>query len=196
LRLEALGEEHRTMIIGVTGFFAAGKDTVADILMRRGFKHVSLSDIIRSEIRARGEELTIPRLTATGNALRTEFGPSVLAERALDVLPAFGDAVVTSIRHSAEVQALRARPDFVMLFVDAPIRVRYERSLGRARDGDPVSFEDFEAAERSQMESNDPNAQQLAACRDLADCVLQNDATLSDLEARIEEALRQAMREH
>jgi dephospho-CoA kinase len=184
------------MIVGVTGFFAAGKDTVADILVRRGFKHVSLSDIIRTEIRARGEELTIPRLTATGNALRTEFGPSVLAERALGVLPALGDAVVTSIRHSAEVKALRARPDFTMLFVDAPIRVRYERSLGRARGGDPMSFEAFEAAEHSQMASDDPNAQQLAACREMADFVIENDAALSDIEARISDALRQAMRKH
>ena len=55
------------MIVGVTGFFAAGKDTVAEILQERGFRHVSLSDIIREEIRSRGEEVTIPHLTTVGN---------------------------------------------------------------------------------------------------------------------------------
>jgi len=179
------------VIIGVTGFFAAGKDTVAEYLMKRGFAHVSLSDIIRDEIRARGEEITIPRLTATGNELRTAFGPAVLAERALEKLPAGSDAVVTSIRHTAEIATLRRRPDFTMVFVDAPIRMRYERSRSRARGGDPVSFEEFEAAERRQMESADPNAQQLAACRDASDVVLNNDSTLEAFEERIRRLLEE-----
>ena len=179
------------MIIGVTGFFAAGKDTVAEYLMNKGFAHVSLSDIIRDEIRDQGLEITIPRLTATGNALRTGHGPGVLAERALERLPRDTDSVVTSIRHTAEIAALRARPDFLMVFTDAPIRTRYERSTARARSGDPVSFEEFEESERLQMESADPNAQQLAACREAADIVIQNDSTLEALHAAIERLLEE-----
>ena len=173
------------MIVGVTGFFAAGKDTVAEILQERGFRHVSLSDIIREEIRARGEEVTIPRLTAVGNELRAANGPQVLAERALKQLPADGDAVVTSIRHGAEVEALRRRPDFRMVFVDAPIRVRYERSRARARGGDPVSFFEFQSAERAQMTSRDPNSQQLANCRQMADVVIMNDGTVDNLKEKV-----------
>lgn len=181
------------MIIGVTGYFAAGKDSFAEILMEKGLAHVSLSDMIRDAIRARGEEITIPNLTQTGNDLRAKFGPQVLAERALRKLPAEGDAVVTSIRHGKEVEALRSRPDFHMVFIDAPVRLRYERSLGRARPGDMTSFADFEAAEKAQMESKDPNAQQLARCRELADRVIMND---SDLEAlgRKADALLSALR--
>ncbi|MBN1866156.1 AAA family ATPase [Candidatus Sumerlaeota bacterium] len=179
------------MIVGVTGFFCAGKDTVAEILMRRGLAHVSLSDMIRDEIRRRGEEITIPRLTEVGNALRTDHGPGVLAERALAVLPSEGDAVVTSIRHGGEVEALRrGRPDFRMLFVDAPARVRYERSLSRRRSGDPATFEEFRDAERAQMESGDPNSQQLLRCRDMADLVVQNEGSTEDLEAAINRALK------
>ena len=179
------------MIIGVTGFFAAGKDTAAEYLMEKGFEHVSLSDIIRDEIRARGEEITIPRLTETGNALRSAHGPGVLAERALAKLPDTSDAVVTSIRHTSEIAALRQRPDFTMVFVDAPIRMRYERSRARARGGDPVSFEEFAEAERRQMESADPNAQQLGACRDAADVVIQNDATLDALHGAVDALLEE-----
>ena len=179
------------MIVGVTGFFAAGKDTVAEILQERGFRHVSLSDIIREEIRSRGEEVTIPLLTAVGNELRAQHGPQVLAERALALLPADGDAVVTSIRHSAEVEALRGRPDFRMVFVDAPIRMRYERSRSRARGGDPVSFFEFQSAERAQMESHDPNAQQLAKCRELADAIVINDQTPVELEEKVARVVEQ-----
>jgi dephospho-CoA kinase len=150
--------------------------------------------MIRDEISARGEEITIDRLTKTGNELRTKFGPGILAERALLKLSPDGRAVVTSIRHGAELRALRKRGDFAMVFVDAPARVRYERSLRRARPGDCSTFEEFVAAEKFQLESQDPNSQQLLVCRDLADRVLDNagdreefvrkiEAFLSDLEA-------------
>jgi dephospho-CoA kinase len=179
------------MILGVTGFFASGKDSVAGILMRKGFQHVSLSDMIREEIRRRGEEVTIPRLTQVGNELRAQFGPQVLAERALNHLTGVSQAVVTSIRHSGEVEALRVRPDFTMVFVDAPIRVRYERSLDRARQGDPVTFEEFAAAEAQQMRNGDPNSQQLQACREMADSILLNDGPLETLEERLDGLLAQ-----
>ena len=180
------------MIAGVTGFFAAGKDTVAEMLEARGFRHVSLSDMIRAELRRRGEAIAIPRLTEVGNELRTRSGPGVLGEMALEALEGAENAVVTSIRHGAEVAALRGRPDFVMCFVDAPVRLRYDRSRGRARDGDPVSLEEFETAERAQMQSADPNAQQLAVCRELADFVIENDGSRAELEVKVERMLEEA----
>lgn len=180
------------MIIGVTGFFAAGKDTFADILIQQGYKHVSLSDMLRAELRQRGEEVTIPRLTEVGNLLRAQNGPGVLAEKALRILPTDGESVVTSIRHSAEVEALRARPDFIMVFVDAPIRMRYERSILRGRGGDPITFEAFEEAEKQQMESKDPNAQQLAECKNRADFVVMNVGSAQALQAKVESLIQKA----
>ncbi|NQU45216.1 AAA family ATPase [bacterium] len=178
------------MIVGVTGFFCAGKDTFAEFVMRKGFKHVSLSDMIREEIQARGEEITIERLTATGNELRAKFGPQVLAQRAIAALPRYGNAVVTSIRHSAEVEMLHTRRDFVMTFIDAPMEVRYQRSIQRGRAGDAPTFEAFKAAEEAQMRSNDPNSQQLQACKDMADILIDNDGDVEHYEEEIRAALR------
>ncbi len=45
------------MIIGVTGKMGAGKDTFAVYLGKKGFIHISLSDIIRQEAVARGLSL-------------------------------------------------------------------------------------------------------------------------------------------
>jgi len=180
------------MIVGVTGFFAAGKDSFAEILVRRGFKHISLSDIIRAEIRRRGAEITIPRLTEVGNELRRDFGPQVLAERALEVLPAQGDAVVTSIRHGSEVQTLRSRRSFVMVFVDAPIQLRYERNVRRGRGGDPMTVEEFVAAEHTQMRSDDPDSQQLSVCKNMADFIILNDGSFQEFEEKTDQVLKQA----
>ncbi|HUT24536.1 MAG TPA: deaminase [Sumerlaeia bacterium] len=183
------------MIVGVTGYFCAGKDTFANFVAQKGFKHVSLSDMIREEIHRRGERVTIPRLTGVGNELRADFGPQVLAQRALETLPRTGNAVVTSIRHSAEVEMLRTRRGFVMIFIDAPLRVRYERSQARGRKGDPVAFEDFRASERAQMRSKDPSGQQLLACKKMADIVIHNNGSPETFQKKITDALKRVFRE-
>jgi dCMP deaminase len=183
------------MITGVTGFFCSGKDTMAEFLQQKGFKHVSLSDIIREELRSRGLKVNIPNLTRVGNQLRRDHGSGVLAERALRQIDHARNWVVTSIRHPVEVETLRTRPDFVMVFVDAPQKTRYERSTGRARRGDPVSFKEFKAEETRQMRAKDgdPAAQALAATRELADVRIQNGRSLESFQTRIEKFIQKGM---
>jgi dCMP deaminase len=93
------------------------------------------------------------------------------------------------------VEALRTRPDFVMVFVDAPQRVRHERSLARGRGGDPVSFADFAAEEARQMQpqGGDPSAQALAACRELADVILVNEGTVEEFTQKVVEFTARAL---
>jgi dCMP deaminase len=176
------------MIVGVTGFFCSGKDTLAELLRAKGFAHVSLSDIIRAELATRRGAITVPNLADLGNELRRLHGPGILAERALDRIDFGRNWVVTSIRHPAEVAALRRRRDFVLLFIDAPQRVRFARSLTRARPGDPATFDEFHAWEARQLDPHqgDPAAQAIAACRDLADDRLENAGDLDALRAQLD----------
>jgi len=186
------------MIIGVTGFFCSGKDTLAGILAAKGCAHVSLSDIIRQELDRRKMDITIPNLTRVGNELRKERGPGILAERALEVIDFSRNWVVTSIRHPSEVEVLRTRPDFVMVFVDAPQKIRFERSLLRARKGDPLTFEQFVAEEKRQMnpKDGDPAAQALAACRTLADARITNSSSLENFHRKITQLVSRHLFEH
>jgi hypothetical protein len=66
--------------------------------------------------------------------------------------------------------------------------LRFERSLGRAREGDPDTLEEFAAQEERQMsaQGGDPAAQALAACRELADERIENDSTLESFKEKIE----------
>jgi dCMP deaminase len=175
------------MIIGVTGFFCSGKDTLAEILADKGFAHISLSDMIRDELRNRKQKVSITSLTKVGNKLRREKGQGILAERALEQIDFSRNWVVTSIRHPLEVEVLRSRPDFLMVFVDAPQKVRFERSLARARKGDPLTLDEFISAEEQQMhpESGDPASQALALCRKQADIQLLNDTGLEDFRQKV-----------
>ena len=186
------------MIIGVTGYFASGKDTMAEVLEAKGFAHVSLSDMIREELSARKMKITIPNLTEVGNELRRVGGPGILGERALDRLDFSRNWVVTSIRHPAEVEALRTRPDFVLVFVDAPQKVRFERSKARARKGDPKTLADFAAQEKKQLsaQGGDPAAQALAACRKLADERILNSGTIEKFAEKIAKLVTRQLFDH
>ncbi len=171
------------LVIGITGRNCAGKDSVAEVLGRRGFEKHSLSDVLRQELRERGEEITRPALIAVGNELRAAEGPGVLATRVQNLMQTDRVALV-SVRNPSEVEALRALPRFVLLGVEAPVEVRFERESKRARESAPASLAEFKQLEQREN-TKDPNAQQLDRTMDLADHVLVNDGSLALFEERI-----------
>lgn len=173
------------MIVGLTGKFAAGKGTVAEVLKRGGSRYHSLSDVIREHLKAQGVPESREALTEAGNALRRLHGPAALAVIISERLRDGGDHIVDSIRNPAEVEVLRGVPGFFMIGVDADPRVRFERLVARNRQGDPTSFEQFAALEERETTSTDPSTQQLRATWDLVDEVIMNDGTLAELEAAV-----------
>jgi dephospho-CoA kinase len=177
------------MIIGLTGKFAAGKGAAAEFFQRHGFSYLSLSDILREELAARGQATSRENLIAAGQALRREAGPAVLARRAMARLAGrTGDVVVDSIRSPAEVAALRELPGFTLLGIDAPAPLRFARLRARGRLGDSASLEEFIRQEAAE-DGADPNGQQLTATLALADAVLENASDLNQLTARLEQFL-------
>ncbi|MDD8024981.1 MAG: AAA family ATPase [Acidobacteriota bacterium] len=173
-------------LIGLTGTNGSGKGEAADWLRGRGYSYLSLSDVIRDELRRDGIPETRDALIARGNALRQAFGPDVLARRVLARVE--GPTVVDSIRNPEEVAALRREEGFVLIAFDAPAALRFERVVRRGRDESAADLEAFlrkEAEERG----SDPAAQQIDACIALADIRITNGGTLEDLHRSLEEAL-------
>lgn len=125
-------------------------------------------------------------LIRIGNLLRDEQGAGALATR---ILPRLGQRdAVDSIRNPAEVEILRGVPGFLLVGVRAPIALRFERSVSRARPGDPTSLDEFRIRER-QEEGTAETAQQLTATFELADVVLENDADLAALHRGVDRLL-------
>ncbi|MCX6710044.1 MAG: AAA family ATPase, partial [Candidatus Woesearchaeota archaeon] len=92
------------MIIGITGPIGAGKGTVAEHLVKKGFKYYSLSDVIRQELKSRKEEPSRDNMIRTGNELRIRYGAGVLAEKTSEWIKdeqksGRRDLVVDSIRN-------------------------------------------------------------------------------------------------
>lgn len=172
------------MIIGVAGRNGAGKGEVIRLLAERGFETHSLSDVIRDVLSERGQPHERDLMTATGNELRGQGGSSVLADRLLERTRPDGRYAIDSVRHPAEVEALRnSGHDFKLLWVHASAPVRFERMLERGRQGDATTLDAFREHERREAKNADPAAQQLEAVEALADHVVSNDGDLGALEA-------------
>jgi dCMP deaminase len=183
------------MIIGLTGSDAAGKDTAANYLVMKGFCYHSLSDLLRNELKKQGRPLTRENLIRIGNEIRTKYGAGELSRRALLAIDKNNEkkSIVVSIRNPEEVLVLKARSGFQMWFVDAPIKLRYERSIKRKRTDDSQSFEDFAALEKVE-DSQDPNAQQLKKVAEMADVKIINDSDVFSLHKKIDDLLKNEKR--
>jgi dCMP deaminase len=179
------------MRVGVAGPNAAGKTLVVDYLERRSFHRVSLSDVIREDLRALGEEPTRENMIRRGRELREMHGPAVLAQRVEQLLPRGRNHVIDSIRHPAEVEQLRSAGEFKLLWIDASPAVRFERSRQRARPGDPDTFERFEELESQELGSRNPAAQQLLRVAELADVRIRNDGQVDQLERSLDEFIQE-----
>ena len=179
------------MILGISGLNASGKGEAVRFLEERSFYSLSLSDVIREQLREDGLEETRERMIEAGSRLRAEGGPSVLADRTLAVMLPDRNYAIDSIRHPAEVEALRAGGrSFQLIWLEADPALRFERLRERARPGDPDSLERFRELEGRELKSADPARQQLLAVRNLADSVIQNDGSLEQLHAQLLEVLR------
>lgn len=180
------------MIIGVAGCYASGKGEAVAFLESRGFSALSLSDVLREELAARGVAETRESMIETGNALRAAEGPAVLARRLLRRCAPDRNYTVDSVRHPAEVDALReAAAGFRLLWIEAGENLRLTRLQQRGRPGDPQEIEALRRTEGLELEGGgDPAGQQLLAVRKLADFELRNEGALEALHSELQRWLR------
>jgi dephospho-CoA kinase len=170
-------------LIGLTGTNGAGKGEVAAYFVRKGFAYRSLSDVLREELGSRGEAVSRDSLIRIGNEIRAAQGADILARRVMAGVS--GPSVIDSIRNPEEIAYLRTQPGFVLLAVDAPVEIRYERARRRGRDESARTLDQFIAKEREELDGS-PTGQRLRRCMELADAVIRNDGTLEELFRKLE----------
>jgi len=173
------------MIIGLTGKNGSGKGEVARFLKERGFEYLSLSDVLREEVKRRGKSLTRAQLILAGNELRKKFGPDILAKRVLEHIDTDKNYVIDSIRHPSEAKALKSRNGFVLLNITASPRIRFERLKKRRRESDPKTFREFVKLEQTEAKSSIKSDQQLNQTLKLADHTVSNTGTLEAFQSKI-----------
>lgn len=175
------------MYIGLTGTNASGKTTVLKYLVAKGYPQYSLSDILREELNQENKPLTRENLINKGNELRMQSGAGILATRIIRKLRT-DYAVIDSIRNPSEVEALRSLSRFVLIAVDAPVEIRFQRAQARNREENASDLAAFIEMENREKSCN-PLFQNISKCIELADFRLENDAGENALLATVEEII-------
>jgi dCMP deaminase len=183
------------MILGLTGENCAGKSTVADYLMKKGFYYYSLSDVIREELKAHNTPITRENLIGKGNELREKFGPGILGTKIAQKLQADKNYVVDSIRNPAEVEELKKLGRFFLFYITAPSESRFERTKARRREEDPQTYGAFIEIEKLEMENADKAKQNLKGTFALAQKKIVNEGDLNELHDKIDQALGEVSEE-
>jgi len=87
------------------------------------------------------------------------------------------DCIIESIRTVGEVEALSEKDDFLLLAVEAPLELRYERVKTNSREEieNEISFEEFKAQDLRENTSELKTIQNISKCVLMADAVIGND---------------------
>ncbi|MDR0363891.1 MAG: AAA family ATPase [Bacteroidales bacterium] len=180
------------IIIGITGTLGAGKGTIVEYLVeKKGFKHHSVRSFIAKEIEKRNMSVNRDSLTMVANELRAAHSPSYIVDRLYEEALQDGkNAVIESIRTPGEVISLRKKGSFILIAIDADIRLRYERILLRGSETDHISFEEFQSNEQRELSNSDPNMQNLRKCFEMSDIQLSNNETIEVLYQKVEDGLK------
>jgi dephospho-CoA kinase len=96
-----------------------------------------------------------------------------------------GITIIDSIRNPYEVEYLQSQKEFILLAVDAPSEVRYERVMARGRNESVQTLEEFIAKEKEEMSESDIG-QQLQRCMQMADHIILNEGTREELHRKLE----------
>jgi len=180
--------------VGLTGHLGSGKGEVMKMLEKRGFKTISLSDMVREEAQRRGLEDTRDNLQLLGNELRSTFGAGALGRKVREVIEKdpMHNWVIDGIRNPGEWKELGTLTPFKMIGVYTDPELIVQRVMERKRqEGMELSRESIlERLEREKGTGEPPDGQQVLKCMDEADFLILNDGTLEELQKKLEHFLR------
>lgn len=175
--------------VGIAGRLNAGKDTAAEHLAQKhNFLHVSTGDLLREVARGKGLDTDRNTLIDLGIQLRADYG----SQGALIIMAMekwqehrdryIGGLVVTGMRAIGEAAEVPQRGG-KLLFVEAPLNMRYRRMITRRRDSEArQAFQEFSIHDKIEYEGDptDPTRPNLRAIKLIADRVLYNDDDMSE----------------
>jgi dephospho-CoA kinase len=128
---------------------------------------------------------------SVANDLRkTNFSGFIISELLNAAKQNGKDAVIESVRSIGELELLRKEAENFYLFaVNADPKLRYERIAKRGKSTDHVSFEKFIEDERKELVSVEIWNMNINQCMAHADFMFENNGTLEELYAKVDEVL-------
>lgn len=189
-------------IVGVGGLPRSGKDTLADLLIERGWFGLSFGDVVRDYARKRHADkpdpISVANMTDTSNWLRETYGPDVILQKALEQYEeaskskSYEGLVLYSVRAPVEVDWILAH-NGELVWVEASVEVRHQRNHARRREGEAeIDLEEFKRQEALQWQPQPgmPAEVQMDVAYVKAKATITLDNSDNDLEAFKQMAIR------
>jgi dephospho-CoA kinase len=179
------------MIIGVCGTISAGKETLTSFLREKGLVYFETSAIIKEELVKLGLEITRTNMQDWADELRKKEGVGalmkIMLERAKKDLSK--NYMFDSLRNDGEAEFLRKNCNgFILIAVDAPRRIRFERMIARGKEHDPKNWQEFLRVDKRDLcDTSNPLGQQTRKLLGIADFKIINDADLQSSMKKIED---------
>lgn len=179
------------MVIGITGTLGAGKGTVVDYLVKKkGFKHYSVSGYLKNILIKKHLEPNRDNLRIVANEIREKYGPDYITKKLfIKAKKEKGNSIIESIRNPKEAEFIKSQKNGYLFAVDANCKTRYLRIKKRASEKDKVTLKEFKEQEKKELQSINPNAQNLPKCIELSDFKFDNNGTMNELYEKIETVL-------
>lgn len=177
-----------TLVIGLVGKISAGKGAIAEHLADRYDASVyRFSDVLKDLLQRLHLPDTRENLQNLGVVLRGAFGDGVLATAlGEDIKKDEAEVIVVDgIRYENEVRMLRGFENNVLIFVTAPVEVRYKRATGRGTRGEKgLSLKEFKKLDNRETE------RLIDTIGKKADIRIENTGSLKELYEKVDRVVR------
>ncbi len=155
-------------VIAFVGLPLSGKSTAAKVAEEMGIPVVCMGDIVREEAKRRGLPQTDENLGKIAEELRRKEGMDAIAKRCIPIIREkgmeTGVVVVDGIRGIAEVERFKREfgEDFILINIEAPLEIRFQRALKRKRSDDITTIEDLKKRDERELSWNMGEAMKIA----------------------------------
>lgn len=181
------------LVIGVIGRNGAGKDALVDYLHERcSIPTLSAGDVARTMAEDQGIPATRENLHAVSRRVFREQGRDTFMRQVIEEIEAhdWRAVGVAGVRTPTDVRTLEEQfgDDFLLVHVQVPARIRYERAQERGEARDPQSYEEFREQDAAEEDLFD-----IQEAAERADLTIDNSGSLEEFYRRIEERVVQGV---
>lgn len=166
----------KKLIVGLVGTIGAGKTTVAKKLEEDGFVNLRLSCVLEKEMLTAGLPFSRINYQTTADRLREAKGADYLSQVLIDSIEKQQDStkfVIDGFRNPSEIEPFRKRGHFLLIGIDAPAKVRYQRLVDKHNSRSPQNWEEFIREENRDNGVGEPEwGQHIDRCLQEADNIV------------------------
>ncbi|UCB58642.1 MAG: flagellar hook-basal body complex protein FliE [Thermoplasmatales archaeon] len=143
-------------IIAFTGMPFSGKSEAVEIAKRNDIPVIRIGDMIWDEVKSRNLELSDENVGKIANDMRKKHGKDIWARRTIEKIKKMKTEdilVVDGVRNDEEVETFKQNlaKDFILVAVEVPDKLRYQRAMNRNRQDDALDLEKVKLRDKREI---------------------------------------------